>query len=103
MPPPMRSLAIVFFLLPAFVKFLSLALVKALNNRCSPWYQRGLIRESLGEIGVVLLHDVEHCFAGEPAMKLGKVSVHLCELLVGDLVAHGPRASAAMPEYTATC
>jgi hypothetical protein len=58
------SLAIVFCLL--------LALVKALNNRRSPRYQRGLIREPPGKIGMVLLHDVERRFARKPAMKLGK-------------------------------
>jgi hypothetical protein len=72
--------------------------MEALNNRRSPWYQRGLIREPLGKIGMVLLHDIERRFPGEPAMELGKVSVHVCELFVG----HGPRASAAMPEYIAT-
>ena len=36
------------------------------------WYQRGLIRTPLRKIGVILLHDVEHCFLGEPAMVLGK-------------------------------
>jgi hypothetical protein len=77
---------------------LLLAFVEALNNRRSPWYQRSLIREPLGKIGVVLLHDIENRFAGEPAMELGKVSVHVCELFVG----HGPRASAATPDYTAT-
>jgi hypothetical protein len=95
MPRRCGSLAIVLFLLFAFLLF---AFVKALNDRRSPWYQRGLIREPLGEIGVVLLHNVEHRFPGEPAMELGKESVHLCELFVG----HGPRALAAMPEYTAT-
>jgi hypothetical protein len=84
------SLAVVLNLLFAFVK--------ALHNRRSPGYQRGLVREPLGKIRVILLHDVEHGFAGELAMVLGKPSVHVCELFVG----HGPRALAAMPDYTAT-
>ena len=59
-----RSLAAVLFLLLAFVK--------ALHDRRSPWYQHGLIRKPLCKIGVILLHDVEHGFLGEPAMVLGK-------------------------------
>jgi hypothetical protein len=54
------------------VLYLLLAFVKALHNRRSPWYLRGLIREPLRQIGVVLLHDVEHRFLDEPAMVLGK-------------------------------
>ena len=56
----------------AIVLYLLLAFVKALHNRGSPWYLRGLIREPLRKIGVVLLHDVEHRFLGESAMVLGK-------------------------------
>jgi len=82
----------------AIVPFLLLAFVQALHNRRSPWYQRGFVREPLGKIGVILLHDVEHRFLGEPAMVFGKESVDVFELFVG----HGPRASAAMPDYTAT-
>jgi hypothetical protein len=78
---------------------LLLAFAKALHNRRSPWYLRGLIREPLCKIGVVLLHDVEQRFLGEPAMVLRKQPVHVCELFVG----HRHRASAAIPEYTATC
>ena len=59
-----RSLAAVLFLLLAFVK--------ALHDRRSPWYQRGLIRKRLRKIGVILLHDVEHRFLGELAMVLSK-------------------------------
>jgi hypothetical protein len=59
-----RSLAAVLFLLLAFVK--------ALHDRGSPWYQRGLIRKPLRKIGMILLHDVEHRIHGEPAMVLGK-------------------------------
>jgi hypothetical protein len=65
-----------------------LAFVKALRNRRSSWYQRGLIREPLRKIGVILLHDVEHRFPGEHAMVLGKEPVHLYELIIG----HGRRA-----------
>ena len=59
-----RSLAAVLFLLLAFVK--------ALHDRRSPWYQRGLIRKPLRKIGMILLHDIEHRFLGEPTMVLGK-------------------------------
>jgi hypothetical protein len=52
--------------------YLLFAFVKALHDRRSPWYQRGLIRKPLRKIGVILLHDVEHRFLGEPAMVLGK-------------------------------
>jgi hypothetical protein len=78
---------------------LLLAFVKALHDRRSPWYLRGLIREPLRKVGVILLHDVEHRFLGEPAMVFGQQPVHVSELFVG----HGHRASAAIPEYTATC
>jgi hypothetical protein len=88
---PCGSLALVLYLLLAFVK--------ALHDRRSPWYLRGLIREPLRKVGVVLLHDAEHRFLGEPAVVLGKQPVHVCELFVG----HWHRASAATPEYTATC
>jgi hypothetical protein len=56
--------------------------------RRSSWYQRGLIREPLRKIRVILLHDVEHRFPGERAMVLGKEPVHLYELFIG----HGRRA-----------
>jgi hypothetical protein len=52
--------------------FLSLAFVKAFHDRCSPWYQRGLIRKPLRKIGVILLHDVEQRFRGQLAMVFGK-------------------------------
>ena len=76
-----------------------LAFAKALCNRRPPWDQRGFIGESLCEVGVILLHDVEHRFPGEYAMVLGKEPVQVCEFFVG----HGHRALAGMPEYTATC
>jgi hypothetical protein len=44
------------------------AFVKAFHNRRTPWYQHSLIRKPLRKIGVILLHDVEHRFLGEPAM-----------------------------------
>ena len=65
---------------------LLLAFAKALRDRGSSWDQRGLIREPLREIGVILLHDVEHGFLGKPSMVLGKKSVQVSELFV----VHGP-------------
>ncbi len=70
------------------VPFALLAFAKALRNRRSSWYQRGFIREPLRKIRVILLHDVERGFLGEPAMVLGKEPVHVCELFIG----HGRRA-----------
>ena len=60
------------FVAGGIVLFLLFALVKALHDRRSPWYQRGLIRKPLRKIGVILLHDVEHRFLGKAAMVLGK-------------------------------
>jgi hypothetical protein len=48
------------------------ALMKAPQDRCAPWYLGGLIRKPLREIGVILLHDVEHCSLGAVAMVQGK-------------------------------
>ena len=76
-----------------------LAFAKALRDRRSPGDQRGLVREPLREVGVILLHDVEHGFLGKPSMVLGKEFVQVSELFV----VHGHRASAAIPKYTATC
>ena len=42
--------------------------MQAVQDSRAPWYQRGLIRKPLPEIGVILLHDVERCFVGEIAM-----------------------------------
>jgi hypothetical protein len=56
----------------AFLRFLLFAFVKAFHDRRAPWYQDGLIRKPLRKIGVILLHDVEHCFLSELAMVLGK-------------------------------
>ena len=72
--------------------------MKALNDRRAPRYQRGLIREALGKVGVILLHDVEYRFPGETPMILGQKPVHLCKLFVS----HDHHALAAMPEYTPT-
>jgi hypothetical protein len=69
-----------------------LAIAKALRDRRTPRYQRGLIREPLRKIGVILLYDVEDRFLGKPSMILGKESVHVSELFV----VHGFRASAAI-------
>jgi hypothetical protein len=46
--------------------------MKAFHDRCSPWYQRGLIRKPLRKIGVILLFDVEQRFRGQLAMVFGK-------------------------------
>jgi hypothetical protein len=72
-----------------------LAFAKALRDRRSSCDQRGLVREALGEIGVILLHDVEHSFLGKPSMVLGKEFVQVSELFV----VHGYRLS---PKYSAT-
>jgi hypothetical protein len=75
------------------VPYALLAFAQALRDRGSSWDQRGLIREALREVGVILLHDVEHRFLGEPAMVLGKESVQVSELFV----VHRHRASVAIP------
>jgi hypothetical protein len=46
--------------------------MKAFQDLRAPWYLCGLSRKSLRKIGVILLHDVEHCFLGASAMVLGK-------------------------------
>jgi hypothetical protein len=56
----------------AILRFLLFAFMKAFQDRRAPWYQRGLFRKPLREIGVILLHEVEHCFLGEIAMVLRK-------------------------------
>jgi len=71
-----------------------LALAKALRDRRSSGDQSRLIREALREIGVILLHDVEHGFLGKLSMVLGKKSVEVSELFF----VHGHRASAATPK-----
>jgi hypothetical protein len=76
------------------VLLLLLAIAKALRDRRAPWDQRGLIREPLRKVGVILLDDVEHGFLGKPSMILGKESVQVSELFV----VHGHRASAAIPK-----
>jgi hypothetical protein len=48
------------------------AFTRAFQDRRAPPYLCGLIRKPLRKIGVILLHDVEHCFLGEIAMLLGK-------------------------------
>jgi hypothetical protein len=47
---------------------------------------------------MILLHDVQHRFLGEPAMVLGKQFVHICELFIGH--GHGIAPLAGMLEYT---
>jgi hypothetical protein len=75
-----------------------LALAQPLRDRGSPWYQRSFIGEPLREIGVILLHDVEHRFLGELAVVVGQEFVHVSELFF----VHSDRASVAMPDYTAS-
>jgi hypothetical protein len=79
---------------PQFVLLPLLAFAKALRDRRSPEDQRGLVREALREVGVIVLHDVEHGFLGKPAMVIGKEFVQVSELFV----VHGFRASAAIPQ-----
>jgi hypothetical protein len=74
-----------------------LAFAKALRDRRSPGDQRGLVGEALREVGVIVLHDIEHGFLGKPSMMIGKQFVQVSELFV----VHGFRASVA--KYTATC
>jgi hypothetical protein len=57
-----------------------------------------LVGEPLGEIGVVLLHDVEHRVLGEAAVVLGEEFMQVGEFVV----IHGNGASAAMPDYSAS-
>jgi hypothetical protein len=76
-----------------------LAVAQALRDRGSPWDQRGFIRESLREVGVILLHDVEDRFLGEPAMVLGQESVQVSELFVVHRIAPQPQSR----EYSPTC
>lgn len=59
------------------------AFLKPLRNCRPSRYQRGLVGETLRKISVILLHNVERCLLGEPAMVLGKESVHLGKLFVG--------------------
>ncbi|QHO77488.1 hypothetical protein ACH79_37510 [Bradyrhizobium sp. CCBAU 051011] len=81
------------------VTLLLLTLAQPLRDRGSSRDQRGLVGEPLGKVGVILLHDIEHGFPGEPAVVLGQESVQVSEFFV----VHLYRASAAMAEYTATC
>lgn len=74
------------------------AFAKALRDRRSSRDQRGLVRKALREIGVVLLHDVEHGFPGKLSMVVGQELVQVCELVVF----HLHRASSAIPKHTAT-
>ena len=76
-----------------FVLLPLLAFAKALRDRRSPEDQRGLVREALREVGVIVLHDVEHGFLGKPSMVIGKEFVQVSELFV----VHGFRASVAIP------
>jgi hypothetical protein len=86
LPAGRRSLQLV--LLPL------LAFAKALRDRRSPEDQRGLVREALREVGVIVLHDVEHGFLGKPSMVISKEFMQVSELFV----VHGFRASVAIPQ-----
>jgi hypothetical protein len=77
-----------------FVLLPLLAFAKALRDRRSPEDQRSLVGEALREVGVIVLHDVEHGFLGKPSMVIGKEFVQVSELFV----VHGFRASAAFPQ-----
>ena len=76
-----------------------LAFAQALRDRGSPWDQRGLIREALREVGVILLHDIENRFLGKPAMVLGQESVQVSELFVVHQIAPQPQSQ----KYSPTC
>ena len=52
--------------------FLLFTVAETFGDRRPLRYQRGLICKPPCEIGVILLHDVEHRFLGEIAMMLGK-------------------------------
>jgi hypothetical protein len=62
---------------------LLLAFTQSLRDRGSTWDQRGFVREPLREVIVIILHDVEHGFPGEPAMVFGQIPVQVCEFFVG--------------------
>lgn len=62
---------------------LLLALAQPLRDRGASWNKHGLVREPLREIVVVVLHDVEHGFPGEPAMVFGEIPVQVSEFFVG--------------------
>ena len=62
---------------------LSFAFVKALHDRRPPGYEHGLVRKPLRKICVILLHNVEDRFPGEPAMVLGEQPVHGRKLFIG--------------------
>ena len=56
----------------AILHVLLFTFMKAFQDRRAPWYLCGLIRKPLREIGVILLHDVEHCFLGEIVRRLNR-------------------------------
>ena len=86
--PAAPALSLQFVLLPL------LAFAKALRDCRSPEDQRGLVRKALREVGVIVLHDVEHGFLGKPSMVIGKEFMQVSELFI----VHGFRASAAIPQ-----
>jgi hypothetical protein len=58
----------------------------------SPRYLNGLIHKPLGEIDMILLHQVKHRLFGDLAMVLRKKSVQSGKLLIGH--GHAPNRSA---------
>src|SRR6187431_302148 len=74
--------------------FALLAFPQPQRDRRASADQRGLVREALREIGVILPHDVEHSVPGQPSVMLGQESMQVSELFV----VHGHRASVAIPE-----
>ena len=92
---PLRSYeaeTVVLRLLHLF-SFALFAFAQALRDRRASGDQRGLVREALREIGVILPHNVEHGVPGQPSVVLGQESVQISELFV----VHGHRASVAIP------
>jgi hypothetical protein len=74
---------------------LPFTLVKTLYNRGSPRDLRGLIREPLRKVNVILLYHIQNGLPGEPSMIVSKQLVQGCQLFVS----HGnPTFAAARVE-----
>ena len=69
-------------LIPQFFLLALLAFAQPLRDRGAPSDQRGFIGQPLGEIGMILRHDIEDGFPAEPAMVLGQEAVHVGKLFV---------------------
>ena len=65
-----------------FFPYLAFALLESIGDRRSSRNLRGFIRQTLSQVGVILLDDVEHRLLGEPAVILGKQLMHVCEILL---------------------